>query len=167
MGGVATVGVFPLPNPKDYEDNPVAMYAFLLLLYADSYRQASMNKMDDLEKLQDEQKEANTMIQSFNDKLGKIDQAGGTGTQPMTAVEKAWCDKNGVTTAGYPNLNAEAWTNTIKDAQKVVDQKSTDIQNTMNIIKEATGQYSSFMQGASTNVTASNQMMNSLAKNVG
>ncbi|UYH52893.1 hypothetical protein [Lawsonia intracellularis] len=167
MSGVAPVGVFPLPNPDNYKDNPVAMYAFVLLLYADSYRQASMNKMDELEVLQGEQKEANDMIGSFNQKLSEVEKAGGGGvTRPMTAAEKAWCDKNGINVPGYPNLNAEKWTAVIKDTQKVVDTKSTDIQSTMNIIKEATGQYSSFMQGTSTNVTASNQMLNSIAKNI-
>lgn len=168
MSGVSSVGVFPLPNPDNYKDNPVAMYAFVLLLYADSYRQASMDKMDELEKLQDEQKEANDMIGSFNQKLSEVEKAGGgSATSQMTPTEKAWCDKNGISVPGYPNLNAENWTAVIKDTQKVVDTKSTDIQSTMNIIKEATGQYSSFMQGTSTNVTASNQMLNSIAKNIG
>lgn len=167
MSGIAPVGIFPLPNPDNYKDNPVAMYAFVLLLYADSYRQTSMNKMDELEKLQVEQKEANDMIGAFNQKLSEIEKSGGGGvTRPMTATEKAWCDKNGINVPNYPNLNAEAWTNVIKDTQKVVDGKSTDIQATMNIIKEATGQYSSFMQGTSTNVTAANQMLNSIAKNI-
>ena len=168
MSGVAPVGIFPLPNPDNYKDNPVAMYAFVLLLYADSYRQASMNKMDELEVLQGEQKEANDMIGSFNQKLSEIEKAGGRGgvTRQMTATEKAWCDKNGISVPGYPDLNADQWNSVIKDTQKVVDAKSTEIQSTMNIIKEATGQYSSFMQGTSTNVTASNQMLNSIAKNI-
>lgn len=166
MSGVAPVGVFPLPNPDTYKDNPVAMYAFVLLLYADSYRQASMNKMDELEKLQVEQKEANDMIGAFNQKLSELEKAGGSGTRQMTAAEKSWCDKNGINVSGYPNLNADQWTAVIKDTQKVVDGKSTEIQSTMNIIKEATGQYSSFMQGTSTNVTAANQMLNSIAKNM-
>lgn len=166
MGTIGGVGpIFNPPDPKDLE-NPVIKYAMLLLQVARNYNATATNQMDDLGILQGQQQEANKMLEGFNSEVTKLEQAGGSGTIYMSPAEKAWCDANGVATPGHPWLNLDQWSQVAKDTQSVVDKKGTEIQQLMNLIKEAVGQYSSFLQGSSTNTTASNQMLNSLAKNM-
>ncbi len=158
-----------LPNLNDI-NGPGAKFAFVQLILADRSRTSAVDLMEKLENEKKELAEAQEMLKVFQDKLAQA-QAAPAGLIYMTAEEVQWCKDRGIDLPdlpdiyygdkGYGPLN---WERVCKSTQAYVDGLGDNSQSLMVLIQDALGQYNAYTQGASSNVSSANSIMQGLAR---
>ena len=151
------------------------MFARLQLELAETAKSQAMDKMDAIAKAQDEQKEVSAMLNQARqlqaDAKNESDAnkaASGEKESTMMPVEmenyfkehNLAYEDSGVSR----RQNAEEWKLAITSLEGRLEELGTNTQQEMVYIQDYMGQYNSYLQGANTQISNSNQTLTSLAK---
>jgi len=168
------------------------MFAKLQLELAETAKTQALDKMKAIAEVQEEQKlvsellnqarqaqadakagiAANKQSETFTHAPGKTDGGAWTekNTKNCTLMSKEMVDymeKHGLAydnTGNDYNHNAEEWDVAIASLEGRLEQLGTDTQQQMVYVQDFMGQYNSYLQGANTQISNSNQTLTSLAK---
>ncbi len=148
------------------------MFAKLQLELSETAKSQAMDKMDAISKAQDEQKKVSGLLNQARQL--KADANGGCGDCPwdekasmMPQEMKDYMDANGLAydkTGNDLANNSEEWDVAITALESRLEELGTNTQQEMVYIQDYMGQYNSYLQGANTQISNSNQTLTSLAK---
>lgn len=141
------------------------MFAKLQMAQAETANQQALEKMDEIQKIQDEQK----LIAQF---LNTARQCRAEAKDTETATEMPadiadYMDENGLvydTTGNDLLMTAEEWDVAITSLETRLEELGAETQQEMVYLQDFMGQYNSYLQGANTQISNSNQTLTSLAR---
>ena len=159
------------------------MFAKLQLELAETAKTQAMDKMDAIAEAQDEQKLVSKLLNEARQaKADAKDIAAGTqsetysngkteqNTKNCTLMSKEmvdYMDKHGLAydkTGKDYNHSADEWDVAITALEGRLEELGTNTQQEMVYIQDYMGQYNSYLQGANTQISNSNQTLTSLAR---
>lgn len=156
------------------------MFARLQLELAETAKSQAMDKMDAIAEAQDEQKLVSRLLNEARQaqadgKAGKgVGQTSISGTTvagkdcwPMSQELVDYMDKNNLAYANADKdyiLGEKEWNLVITSLEGRLEELGTNTQQEMVYIQDYMGQYNSYLQGANTQISNSNQTLTSLAR---
>ena len=145
------------------------MFAKLQLDMAETVKSQAMDRMDQIAKTQEEQKQAagylNEARQAQANARNGADS--GEGTSEMSVEMKQYMDNNGLAydkTGDDSSMTANEWDTTINSLEDHLEKLGTETQQQMVYVQDFIGQYNSYLQGANTQISNSQQTLTSLSR---
>ncbi len=149
-------------------NGPGAKFAFVQLILADRSRTSAVGLMEQLEGEKAEKVYAQEQLQKFKDKL-EASRPPSRG-EVMSAEDIRWCNEKGIDIPGrWPGdygvqFDEAGWTTIVENTEKYIEGMPDNSQSLMVLIQDALGQYNAYTQGASSNVSSANSIMQGLAR---
>ncbi len=140
-------------------------FAKLQLALSTMSKEAALEQMELIEQAQDEQAKVSAMLQEAR-QLQADAKASGKCTRMPSEMED-YMDQNGLAydKKGNDSIHHDdEWDIAIQSLQSQLDQIGTNTQQIMVLINDYMGQYNSYLQGANTSITQSNQVLQTLAR---
>lgn len=141
------------------------MFAKLQLELAETAKSQAMDRMNSISKSQEEQQLVSKLLNEA--RQAKADANASGGCTSMSSEMVKYMDANGLAydKTGNDYLhNKDEWDVAITSLESRLEQLGTDTQQQMVYIQDYMGQYNSYLQGANTQISNSNQTLTSLAR---
>jgi hypothetical protein len=155
------------------------MFAKLQLALSQMTKTSAMDYMEQIQKSQDEQKQASTMLQNArqlqanagsSDAAQKKKNKKATGSDNRTLMPVDMLNYLKAHNLAYDktgnerNQSKDEWEMAITSLKARLDQLGTDTQQKMVFVQDFMGQYNSYLQGANSAIQQSNQTLAELAR---
>ena len=141
------------------------MFAKLQLELAETAKTQAMDRMDAIAESQEEQKLVSQLLNEA--RQAQADAKANDTTTAMSSEMIEYMDANGLAydKAGNDHIHYEdEWDVAIASLEARLEELGTDTQQQMVYIQDYMGQYNSYLQGANTQISNSNQTLTSLAR---
>ena len=137
----------------------------LQLEMAETVKNQAMDRMDQIAKTQEEQKQAAGYLNEA--RQAQADARNSEGTSGMSDAMKQYMDNNGLAydkTGDDSSMTANEWDTTINSLEDHLEKLGTETQQQMVYVQDFIGQYNSYLQGANTQISNSQQTLTSLSR---
>ncbi len=141
------------------------MFAKLQLALSEQAKTNATDKMNEIQKAQDDQKEVAALLQQARQL--QADAKSSDDPTRMTSEMKSYMDSNDLAydkTGGIWCHTHEEWEVAIASLQAHQEQLGTNTQQLMVYVQDFMGQYNSYLQGANSSIQESNQTLGSIAR---
>ena len=141
------------------------MFAKLQLEQAELARNQAMEGMEQIERLQDEQRQVAGFLNTAR-RLQSEAESTGEATE-MPGDMAAYMDANGLSydaTGGDLAMTGEEWDTAIRSLEYRLEEVGMETQQQMVYVQDFMGQYNSYTQGTNTQIPNSDQTLTSLAR---
>lgn len=161
LGGVKGTSGVSAPETMSLQ----RMYAQLQMQMAAGAKDKAMSMMGEIQDAQKEQQEVSALLNQAREAQLTADN-----DDKCTAMSKemiAYMDKNGLAydKAGKDHLHdKDEWNSVIASLEGKLESIGTDTQQKMVFIQDYMGQYNSYLQGASSQLTSGNETLKALAR---
>lgn len=141
------------------------MFAKLQLAQAEICKNQANNYMNEIQKIQEEQKACAEMIERARKLQNDAKASGKTTTMPAD-MKKFFSDRGlSWETTGKDDLhNKDEWDYNLKSLTSYQEQIGSKTQTLMVYLQDFIGQHNSFLQGANTAIANATQVLSSLAR---
>ena len=141
------------------------MFAKLQLELAEAAKASAMDKMNDIQKSQEERKLVSKYLNECRQAQADA-QTKGKATAMSTECKK-YMDAHGLAydkTGDIMTHNKDEWKVAITSLEGRLDELGSDTQQQMVYVQDYMGQYNSYLQGANTQISNGNQTLQALAR---
>ena len=146
----------------DSSSSPQLALAMLQMELAKANKEQALSGIKEIEKQQAEKKEAADFLAAARECRAAAASTGGETEMPADMA--AYMDARGLAYGGDLRLTAKEWDTAIASLEYHMNNVGLDIQQQMVKLQDFMGQYNSYMQGANSAISQSNQILSGLAK---
>ena len=164
--GIATdpgsISGFDLSD-QNPESSIQLMFAKLQLEQAEIMKKQTMDKMEQIQKSQEEQKQ----VAGYLNEARQAQAAAGDGTSDMSDEMKQYLDNNGLAydkTGNDSSMTSDEWNTTINSLEEQLGKLGTKTQQQMVQVQDFIGQYNSYLGSVNTQIGNTQQTLTSLAR---
>lgn len=156
-------------SDQNPESSLQLMFAKLQLDQAEIAKKQAMDRMEQIQKNQEEQKQlAGYLSEARQAQEDARNNAGtGDGTSDMSDAMKQYMDSNGLAydkTGDDSSMTADEWNTAIKSLEEKQETLGRETQQQMVDVQNSIGQYNSYLGGANTQIGNAQQTISSLAR---
>ena len=156
-------------SDQNPESSLQLMFAKLQLDQAEIAKKQAMDRMEQIQKSQEEQKQlAGYLSEARQAQEDARNNAGtGDGTSDMPDAMKQYMDSNGLAydkTGDDSSMTADEWNTAIKSLEEKQETLGRETQQQMVDVQNSIGQYNSYLGGANTQIGNTQQTLTSLAR---
>ena len=154
---------------KNPESSLQLMFAKLQLDQAEIAKKQAMDRMEQIQKNQEEQKQlAGYLSEARQAQEDARNNAGtGDGTSDMPDAMKQYMDSNGLAydkTGDDSSMTADEWNTAIKSLEEKQETLGRETQQQMVDVQNSIGQYNTYLEGVNTQIGNAQQTISSLAR---
>lgn len=154
-----------IPQNNEPDTSLQLMYAKMQLEMAEIAKNQAMSRMEEISKLQEEQKKVAGFLSGAKQLRADAQSADKETEMPGDMAD--YMTDNGLsydTTGGDLLMTHDEWDTAINSLEDRLDALGTEAQRQMIYVQELMGQYNSYLSGSNTQISNTSQTLSSLAR---